>query len=300
MPCVVDVALLQMCGAGLDQSANLRKGERFCRLARARGADIALFPEMWNIAYTGCGRGERAARRWASHAVDRKGEFVQHFRRLARELEMAIAITYLERWPGSPRNSVTIFDRRGREILTYAKVHTTVFSFERNCTPGVGFCAEDLDMRGGRFRIGAMICYDREFPESARLLMLKGAELVLVPNACGLDEYRLAQFKTRSYENALALAMTNYAAPQQNGRSLVCDGMAYVKQGARDLCVLQAGKREGIYLARVDLGALRVYRRTAIWGSANRRPECYALLTARPAPVSRSNVRGSPRAARQN
>ena len=38
-----------------------------------------------------------------------------------------------------------------------------------------------------------MICYDREFPESARILMLQGAELILVPNACGLDLNRLAQ-----------------------------------------------------------------------------------------------------------
>jgi hypothetical protein len=46
------IALLQMAASGSDQQANLRKGEEFCRRARRQGADIALFPEMWNIGYT--------------------------------------------------------------------------------------------------------------------------------------------------------------------------------------------------------------------------------------------------------
>ena len=46
------VALLQMTAAGTDQAANLAKGELFCRRAAALGADLALFPEMWNVGYT--------------------------------------------------------------------------------------------------------------------------------------------------------------------------------------------------------------------------------------------------------
>ena len=48
----VKVALLQMAACGNDRVANLEKGEAFCRQAKERGADIALFPEMWNIGYT--------------------------------------------------------------------------------------------------------------------------------------------------------------------------------------------------------------------------------------------------------
>src|SRR4051794_38026705 len=58
-----------------------------------------------------------------------------------------------------------------------------------------------------------MICYDREFPESARVLMLGGAELILTPNACGLDADRLGQFRARAYENMVGVAMANYATP---------------------------------------------------------------------------------------
>ena len=48
----IKVALLQMTGCGPDKSASLAKGDAFCRRARAMGADIALFPEMWNIGMT--------------------------------------------------------------------------------------------------------------------------------------------------------------------------------------------------------------------------------------------------------
>lgn len=56
-----------------------------------------------------------------------------------------------------------------------------------------------------------MICYDREFPESARILMLKGAEIILVPNACDMKPGRINQLSTRAFENMVGLAMTNYS-----------------------------------------------------------------------------------------
>jgi len=105
-------------------------------------------------------------------AVAADGSFVGHFRALSRELGMAIALTYLERWTGAPRNSVSVIDRWGEIALTYAKVHTCDFGMEAACTPGDGFPVATLDTAAGPVRVGAMICYDREFPESARILML--------------------------------------------------------------------------------------------------------------------------------
>lgn len=64
-----------------------------------------------------------------------------------------------------------------------------------------------------------MICYDREFPESARILMPKGAELILVPNACFLEHNRISQLRARAFENTVAVAVANYAAPQENAPS---------------------------------------------------------------------------------
>ena len=55
---------------------------------------------MWNIGYTFFDPNEPGAQeRWAAQAIGVESEFVTHFRQLARELDLAIALTYLERWP---------------------------------------------------------------------------------------------------------------------------------------------------------------------------------------------------------
>jgi predicted amidohydrolase len=278
----LNIALLQMAPCGADRDANRAKGEAFCRRAAAGGADIALFPEMWSIGYSFFDPkvpGDRE--RWEGLAVGRDDPFVTHFRDLARELRMAIAVTTLERWPGRPRNTVSVIDRRGEIALTYAKVHTCEFGVERFCTPGEGFPVATLDTEAGPVQVGCMICYDREFPETARILMLNGAEIILVPNACGLEAHRLMQFRTRAYENMVGLAMANYAAPKCNGHSIAVDPVAYpeIDGQPRDTLILEAGDAEGIYLASFDLESIRAYREREAWGDAYRRPRLYSRLT---------------------
>jgi predicted amidohydrolase len=192
----LNIALLQMIGCGFDKDASRIKGERFCRLAKTSGADVALFPEMWSVGMTFFDKNQRAAHEtWQAQAIDCDDSFINHFRDLAKELEMAIAITYLEKWPGRPRNTVSLIDRRGEIVLTYAKVHTCEFDLESAVTPGDDFPVIELETAQGTVKIGFMICYDREFPESARILMLRGAELILTPNACTLDEHRIVNSK---------------------------------------------------------------------------------------------------------
>lgn len=280
---MIKVALLQMTGKGLDRAANLAKGDLFCRRARRMGADIALFPEMWSVGmtfYDPKREGERE--RWQAQSINRDDPFMIHFRQLARELNMAVALSYLEKWEGAPRNSVSLIDRHGEIVLTYAKVHTCEFDLEAALTPGDGFPVCRLDTEQGDVHVGFMICYDREFPESARILMLEGAELILTPNACTLDEHRLSQFKTRAYENMVGVAMANYAAPQNNGHSAAFDAVAYpVTDGeARDTLLIQAGECEDVYLAAFDMDCIRAYRQREAWGNAYRRPRLYRALTA--------------------
>ncbi len=275
------IALLQMKGFGFDQAENLAKGEIFCREAQALGADIALFPEMWNIGYTFFQKQNAdSLAQWLDQAIETDGSFVRHFRELAAELEMAIAITYLQRWDERPRNVVSLIDRRGQVLFTYAKLHTCEFDKESALTPGEDFYVAALDTTVGTVQVGAMICYDREFPESARLLMLKGAEIILTPNACEMELNRLSQFRSRAMENMLGVALANYAAPQENGHSVAYDGIAYVDDRPRDTLVVEAGDAEGVYLARFDLDRLRDWRQKEGWGNAYRRPRRYGLLVS--------------------
>jgi len=167
--------------------------------------------------------------------------------------------------------------------MTYAKVHTCDFGDERFLTPGDNFFVTALDTACGKIKVGAMICYDREFPESARILMLKGAELILVPNACPMEINRLSQLRGRAYENMTAIATCNYpdTVPDCNGGSSVFDGVAYLPNlpGSRDTCILQADGSEGIFLAKLDLDQLRSYRQEEVHGNAYRRPKKYGILT---------------------
>ena len=279
---MLKIALLQMTACGTDQAANLTKGEAFCRQAAALGADVALFPEMWNVGYAlpDPKQPEEVAA-WAAQAIARDSAFVMHFRALAQELSMAIALTYLERWPGLPRNAVSLIDRHGETVLTYAKVHTCDFDQEAALTPGDGFYVCTLDTAHGTVKIGAMICFDREFPESARILMLQGAELILTPNACELEANRVGQFRTRAYENMVGVAMANYAAPQENGHSVAFSPVAFDEAGhSLDPLIVEAGAEEGVYLAEFDMDAIRDWRKREVWGNAYRRPVRYTLLTS--------------------
>ncbi|MBN1817028.1 MAG: carbon-nitrogen hydrolase family protein [Sedimentisphaerales bacterium] len=287
---LLKVALLQMRPDGNNQSSNMDKAECFCRQAAALGADIALMPEMWNIGYTAFDdKKEGALESFRRQAVPTDHPSIQRFARLAGELDMAIAVTYEQAWNPWPRNAVTLFDRHGKEVLTYAKVHTCDFhTMEASMTPGEEFFVAKLDTRFGAVKVGAMICFDREQPESARILMLKGAELILTPNACGLDEFRLVQFRVRAVENACHVAMANYPSPNENGHSV-----AYDAQGE---CVALAGKEEGLFIATFDMEALRQRRQKTIWGNAFRRPHRYqAILSAEKDEIwKRNNGFGNP------
>jgi predicted amidohydrolase len=276
-----NVALLQLLPLKSPQE-NLAKGLAYCKLAKEAGADLALFPEMWNMGY------DFDLPDWQNTAIDIQDDFIKTFQKEAKSLDMAIALTYLEKWPGLPRNTVSILDRRGTIILTYAKVHTCAFDIEKALTPGDDFYAAELNTVAGTIKIGAMICYDREFPESARILMLQGAEIILVPNACPIEINRKSQLRTRAFENMVGIAMTNYAEGKTdtNGHSLAFDGMAYLESDqnnaeARDTLLVEAGGSEGIYIAQFDITKMRRYREQEVWGNAYRRPETYSLLTAR-------------------
>ena len=177
-----------------------------------------------------------------------------------------------------------IIDRRGEIVLHYAKVHTCSFDpTEGQLTAGDDFYVADLDTRNGIVKVGAMICYDREQPESARILMLKGAEIILAPNACPMEINRLSQLRGRAYENMVGIATANYpyGHPDCNGHSSAFDGMAYRaggEGGNRDTLVVEAGEAAGIFMASFPIEEMRKYRQKEIHGNAYRHPDKYHLL----------------------
>lgn len=254
---------------------NLNKGVEYCKKAKTMGADIAVFPEMWSSGYV-------IPENSNDIAIEENGEFVNTFKLLAKELNMAIMITFLEKYNPMARNSLCLFDRHGSKLFTYAKVHTCDFGKEIRLTAGDDFYVADLDTDKGSIKVGAMICYDREFPESARILMLKGAEIILVPNACPMEINRLSQLRARAYENMLGIATVSYPSEKSdcNGHSSAFDGIAYEPDGSgsRDTLIVEAGEEEGIYIAEFPVSKIREYRKNEVHGNAYRHPQKYKLL----------------------
>lgn len=294
------IALLQLL-PGRSAEENLSIGLEACRRAQQAGAELALFPEMWSTGY----RIPAAAAELQAAALPADGPFVRAFGEAARTLGMAVGITFLEAWPGAPRNTLCLFDRHGRLVLHYAKVHTCDFGAERVLTRGERFETAVLDTAMGPVRVGAMLCYDREFPESARLLMLQGAEVLLVPNACPMECNRLAQLRTRAFENMTAVVTVNYPCGQgdSNGHSTVFDGIAWQPDGTpRDMLLCETGGAPELRCADLPLAALRAYRAREVWGDAYRRPELYGPLTAlqKQPPFVRADARGPAAGAEQD
>lgn len=279
----INIALLQML-PGRSITENMEKGIRYCKEAKKMDADIVLFPEMWSSGYNI----PHDVERLNELAIPSDSEFVMCFAKLAKQLEMAIAITFLEKHKPKPRNTVCLFDRHGKLVSKYSKVHICDFGEpddEGVLCAGNDFTVAELNTAKGSIKVGFMICYDREFPESARIMMLRGAELVLVPNACPMEINRLAQLRGRAYENMLAIATCNYPAPYPdcNGHSSLFDGVAYLPEmpDSRDTCILETDDSEGISIAGLDIDMLREYRKRESHYLKNRHPEIYEIIAKR-------------------
>ena len=275
---ILKIALLQIMPAGSLQG-NLEKGLDACVRAKKMGADIALFPEMWSCGYSI----PEDICELKQLSISENSDFVCEFQNLAKNLKIAIGITFLETSEPLPKNTIMLFDRHGKLALKYSKVHTCDFSEEARLSAGDDFYVADIETGIGIVKIGSMICFDREFPESARILMVKGAEVVLAPNACPMEINRLAALRTRAYENMIAIATCNYPAghPDCNGHSSVFDGVAWIRNeaGVRDMCVLETPREEGIYIGKIDMRQLREYRASDVMGNAYRHPGKYKIIT---------------------
>lgn len=273
----IRIAFIQLL-PGNSTDENLEIGKKACIEAKGKGADIALFPEMWSDGYY-LPQDEEELN---SLSISKDSHFVNEFRELAAGLKMAIGITFMETHDPRPLNSVIFFDKYGKEILHYSKLHTCAFDDEKILSEGDDFYVADLDFGEGTVKIGSMICFDREFPESARILMLKGAELILAPNACPMEINRLSALRTRAYENMVAVATCNYpeGQPDCNGRSTLFDGVPWQREeGFIDMCVFEAPGSPGVYVAELDLDKLRTHRSEDIMGDKYRHPEKYGILS---------------------
>ena len=136
-----------------------------------RGADIVFFPEAYQHTLN------RGIVKNHEELIRLSAEWKERCSALARKYHAYIVPWDYEYSGGKVYNSSYILDRNGTEVGRYRKVHLTRTEQERGITGGDGFPVFDLDFG----KVGIMICWDNYFPESARCLGNRGAELILYP-----------------------------------------------------------------------------------------------------------------------
>jgi N-carbamoylputrescine amidase len=127
-------------------------------------------------------------------------------------------------------------------------------------------------------RIGIMLCYDRDFPEAARSLAVRGAELLIVPNGASrqLTDMWVRLMSVRAYENQMAVlgcSLTGRADKEHHefcGNSLYADPFGTVQA--------QLGFEEDVLVIEHDPLSVEAARRQRFM-HRDRRPEIYGLLT---------------------
>ena len=262
------VAMVQYDANEPDIDFNTKVAMKYIKEAKKSGADIVLFPECFLTAYC-CPdiveellpleelENDSEFIDWCNSAVTEEEEHVLQIRKLAKELQIGVVITAFTKGEKYPQNTAFIIDRNGDIILKYSKVHTCDFDWERYLESGQEFKVCEFD----GVNIGVMICYDREYPESARELMLLGAEIIFNPNCCGGMEPRLKELSVRAMENMVGVAMANPPAPGM-GRSAAFYPMVWGDNGeVLDNTIIVAEEFfEGIVYAEFDIDKIRDYR----------------------------------------
>ncbi len=221
-----------------NKTANLAKMEKYARQAAARGATVISTPEGFLEGYVGNEKRtpDLKADRYAAIGEPLDGPMIQRVASLARELKVYLLIGFAERRDGKTFNSAVIFAPDGSMTSHYSKSHTA--ADEPYNTKGAEFPVASTPL--GRW--GTLICFDRQMPETARILALKGAQFILVPAWGAYGEMNDVMMRTRAYENGVWVAFVH---PK---RTLVIDPKGTIvakSNGERDQIVMATIKISG-------------------------------------------------------
>lgn len=259
------VALLQMRSVNRAYEENIKTIINYMTEAKESNADILLLPECFVTGYDLTIDNDSAITESDLAPLCEK----------AKELEIGLIATALTKGNNTPQNSAFVISKDGKTLMKYSKVHTCDFADEKVLESGTEFKVCDFD----GVKIGIMICYDREYPESARILMLKGAEIILVPNDCGSMRPRLQALSTRAYENMCGIAMANPNG-KNAGNSCAYSPICWDSNGEciDNTLLLADAETEVLFYAEFDMDAIRKYREHEMMGNTFRKVKAYSEL----------------------
>ncbi|MDO4648884.1 MAG: N-carbamoylputrescine amidase [Eubacteriales bacterium] len=287
----VTVAAIQMqCTASVEE--NIKKADRMVREAAGKGAQVVLLSELFERPYF-CQ--ERRYEYYAFAETLEENKAVCHFREVAKELGVVLPISFYEKDGNVLYNTVAMIDGDGSVLGVYRKTHIPDDHFYQEkfyFTPGnTGF--QVWDTRYGKIGVG--ICWDQWFPETARAMAVKGAELLLYPTAIGsepiitcdsMPHWRICM-QGHAGSNLIPVIAANRIGlekvtpcTENGGQSseLVFYGSSFMTDETGQIVESAGRDQEEILLHTYDLDEISVNRLS--WGLfRDRRPDCYGDLT---------------------
>ena len=286
----VTVAAIQMqCSKVVEE--NIKKADQMVRQAAAQGANIILLPELFERPYF-CQ--ERRYEYYAYAKPVMENDAVLHFMEVAKELHVVLPISFYEKDGNVLYNSIAIIDADGTMLGVYRKTHIPDDHYYQEkfyFTPGnTGFRVWNTAFG----KIGVGICWDQWFPETARAMAVKGAELLLYPTAIGsepiLECDSMPHWRRCMQGHAGSNLMPVMAANrigeetvtpcEENGgqsSSLVFYGSSFITDATGELVVSASRDKEEVLVATFDLDAIAADRLS--WGIfRDRRPDWYDAI----------------------
>ncbi len=279
----VTLAAMQM-SVGKDRADSLAKAETLIRRAAGEGANIILIQELFETPYF-C-QDQLPENFELARPVEGNGG-IEKFQLLARELNVVLPFSFFERANQAYFNSVAMVDAGGAMLGVYRKTHIpdgVGYQEKYYFNPGdTGFRVWETKFG----KVGLGICWDQWFPETARCLVLGGAEVLLYPTAIG-NEPQFPDWDSRDHwqramqghaaSNMVPLVASNRIGPERGKNSeMAFYGSSFIadETGAK---VAEADRtNEAVLTHTFDLDAIRNQR--AQWGFfRDRRPEHYGAL----------------------
>ena len=249
---------------------NLSRVQSALTSAREQGSDLAVFPEGTQARFS-------ADLRAVAEPLD--GPFCTGLSAAARGSGVAIAAGIFEQAPDDRVYNTTVaFDSAGALVAAYRKIHLfDALGTRESETIAPGSEVVTADLAG--VRVGFLTCYDVRFPELARELTVRGADLIIIPSAwaAGLfkEEHWVTLVRARAIENTIWVAAADQvpdphepptSAPTGVGRSLLVDPMGAVR--------LDLGSAQAVVAGAVDT-EMTSRVRTVLPSLEHRRPDVF-------------------------
>ena len=281
----ITVAALQLALGRADEAENIAAVAALVEQAAGKGAQIILPPELFSGPYF-CKTEEEELFALARPTLEHPS--VIAMRELAAKLKVAIPTSFFERDGHHYYNTMAMIGPDGEVMGTYRKSHIP---------DGPGY-EEKFYFRPGNdgfkvwdvcgTRIGVGICWDQWYPECARVMALKGAELLFYPTAIGSEPYDADLDTSRMWQRAMqghsvsncmpVIAANRIGAERETGSEQAFYGHSFITDEWGDK-VEEFGKEdEGVLVATLDLDRAAKHR-AGMGFFRDRRPELYGRIS---------------------